>query len=84
MLEGPETRVVFLGFDQERNELLEFNVKGKNPFKDKRVREAIHRSIDVEAIKRTRDARPVASRPPSWWRRASTATRRSSTSGRPS
>jgi peptide/nickel transport system substrate-binding protein len=53
VIEGPETRVVFLGFDQERNELLESNVKGKNPFKDKRVREAIHRSIDVEAIKRS-------------------------------
>ena len=53
VLEGPETRVVYLGFDQERPELLESNVKGKNPFKDKRVREAIHRSIDVDAIKRT-------------------------------
>ena len=53
VLEGPETRVVYLGFDQERDELLESNVKGKNPFKDKRVREAMHRSIDVEAIKRT-------------------------------
>src|SRR6266851_4326065 len=47
------TRVVYLGMDQERPELLESNVKGKNPFKDKRVREAIHRSIDVDAIKRT-------------------------------
>jgi peptide/nickel transport system substrate-binding protein len=53
VLEGPETRVVFLGMDQEREELLESNIKGKNPFKDKRVREAFHRSIDVEAIKRT-------------------------------
>jgi hypothetical protein len=53
VLEGPETRVVFLGMDQERDELLESNVKGKNPFKDKRVREAFHRSIDVDAIKRT-------------------------------
>ena len=53
VLEGPETRVVFLGFDQERPELLKSNVKGKNPFKDKKVREAIHRSIDVDAIKRT-------------------------------
>src|SRR4029077_19649411 len=32
---------------------LESNVKGKNPFKDKRVREDFHRSIDVDAIKRT-------------------------------
>src|SRR3954470_1798250 len=53
VLEGPETRVVYLGMDQERDELLESNVKGKNPFKDKRVREAMYRSIDVDAIKRT-------------------------------
>ncbi|HJQ56778.1 MAG TPA: ABC transporter substrate-binding protein [Vineibacter sp.] len=53
VIEGPETRVVYLGFDQERAELLESNIKGKNPFKDKRVREAFFRSIDVEAIKRT-------------------------------
>jgi peptide/nickel transport system substrate-binding protein len=53
VMEGPETRIVYLGMDQERPELLESNVKGKNPFKDKKVREAIHRSIDVDAIKRT-------------------------------
>jgi len=53
VIEGPETRVVYLGFDHERNELLESNIKGKNPFKDRRVREAFYRSIDVEAIKRT-------------------------------
>ena len=53
VLEGPETRVVYLGFDEERDELVESNVKGKNPYKDKRVREAMFRSIDVEAIKRT-------------------------------
>ncbi len=53
VIEGPETRVVYLGFDQERDELLESNIKGKNPFKDKRVREAFYRSIDVDAIKRT-------------------------------
>src|SRR5258708_2392985 len=53
VLEGPETRVVYLGFDHERNELVESNVKGKNPFKNPKVREAMHRSIDVDAIKRT-------------------------------
>jgi peptide/nickel transport system substrate-binding protein len=53
VMEGPETRIVYLGMDQERPELLESNIKGKNPFKDKRVREALHRSIDVDAIKRT-------------------------------
>src|SRR5215470_4461870 len=53
VLEGPETRVVYLGFDEERDELVESNIKGKNPYKDKRVREAMFRSIDVDAIKRT-------------------------------
>lgn len=63
IMQGPETRVVYLGFDQSRDELLESSVKGKNPFKDKRVREAFYRAIDVEAI-RTRvmrgQATPVA------------------------
>src|SRR5690606_18716949 len=53
IIEGPETRIVFLGFNQQVDELPESNVKGKNPFKDKRVREAFYRAIDVEAIKRT-------------------------------
>lgn len=53
VLEAPETRIVFLGFNQQLDELPDTNVKGKNPFKDKRVREAFHRAIDVEAIKRT-------------------------------
>ena len=52
VIDGPETRIVYLGFNQERGELPDSNVKGKNPFKDRRVREAIYRSIDVEAIKR--------------------------------
>jgi peptide/nickel transport system substrate-binding protein len=51
VLSGPETRVVYLGFDQARDELQESSVKGKNPFKDKRVREAFYRAIDIEAIK---------------------------------
>jgi peptide/nickel transport system substrate-binding protein len=47
----PETRVIFLGFDQSREELLHASVKGRNPFKDVRVREAFYRAIDVEAIR---------------------------------
>jgi peptide/nickel transport system substrate-binding protein len=46
----PETRVVFLGFDMARDELLESSVKGKNPFLDKRVREALRLAIDNELI----------------------------------
>jgi peptide/nickel transport system substrate-binding protein len=51
IVQGPELRVVFLGFDQWRDELLESNIKGKNPFKDVRVRKAFYHAIDVEAIK---------------------------------
>jgi len=51
VLKGPEIRTIFLGMDQVRDELLYSNVKGKNPFKDVRVREAFYRAIDIEAIK---------------------------------
>ncbi len=49
--EGPESRVIFLGFDQKRDELTGSNVKGKNPFKDQRVRQAFYQAIDIQAIK---------------------------------
>ncbi|HYM47795.1 MAG TPA: ABC transporter substrate-binding protein, partial [Burkholderiaceae bacterium] len=51
VVRGPENRVVFFGFDQTRDELLYSNVKGKNPFKDLRVRQAVYHAIDIEAIK---------------------------------
>jgi peptide/nickel transport system substrate-binding protein len=47
----PELRTIFLGMDQSRPELLESNVKGKNPFKDRRVRQAFYQAIDEDAIK---------------------------------
>ena len=53
VLEAPETRIVFFGFNQQLDEAPDTSVKGKNPFKDKKVREALYRAIDVEAIKRT-------------------------------
>ncbi|MBC8257976.1 MAG: ABC transporter substrate-binding protein [SAR324 cluster bacterium] len=49
---GPELRTIFLGMDQARDELLYSNVKGKNPFKDVRVREAFMLGINIEAIKK--------------------------------
>jgi peptide/nickel transport system substrate-binding protein len=49
---GPEMRTIFLGMDQKRDELLYSSVKGKNPFKDKRVRQAFYQAIDIDGIKR--------------------------------
>ena len=51
--EGDETRIISITFDQARDELLFSDVKGKNPFKDKRVRMALYQAIDVNAIKTT-------------------------------
>ena len=51
VLQGPELRTIFLGMDQKRDELLFSSVKGKNPFKDKRVRQAFYQAIDIETIK---------------------------------
>jgi len=51
VLQGPELRTIFLGMDQKRDELLFSDVKGKNPFKDLRVRKAFYQAIDIEAIK---------------------------------
>jgi peptide/nickel transport system substrate-binding protein len=53
VLVGPEMRTIFLGMDQKRDELLYSNIKGKNPFKDKRVRQAFYQAIDIEGIKKT-------------------------------
>ena len=49
--EGSENRLIYLGFDQDRDQLLYADVKGKNPFKDKRVRMALYQSIDINALK---------------------------------
>jgi len=40
----------YLGFDQARDELQFADVKGRNPFKDLRVRRAIYHAIDIDAI----------------------------------
>jgi peptide/nickel transport system substrate-binding protein len=51
VIDGPENRLVFIGMDQHRDELLYSNVKGKNPFKDQRVRTALYQAVDIETIK---------------------------------
>ncbi len=49
--EGDETRIITITLDQARDELLFSDVKGKNPFKDRRVRLALYQAIDIDAIK---------------------------------
>ena len=48
---GQENRIIFVGMDQARDELLYSDVKGKNPFKDPRVRLALYQAVDVNALK---------------------------------
>jgi len=49
--EGNEARIQYFAFDQFRDELLYSSVKGKNPLKDLRVRQAMAYAIDVNAIR---------------------------------
>jgi peptide/nickel transport system substrate-binding protein len=51
LVSGPENRILFFAMDQFRDELLHGSVKGRNPFKDARVREAFALAIDAEALK---------------------------------
>ena len=61
ILEGTENRIVFIGMDQNRDELLYSSVKGKNLFKDKRVRQALYQAIDID---QSRPRRCAGSRSP--------------------
>jgi peptide/nickel transport system substrate-binding protein len=40
----------YLAFDQSREQLLDADVKGRNPFKDRRVRQAVYQAINVDLI----------------------------------
>ncbi len=53
VVQGEENRTIFIGMDQKRDELLYSSVKGKNPFKDLRVREALNMAVDRDVIRRT-------------------------------
>jgi len=45
-------RTIFIGMDQYSDELKYSSVKGKNPFKDLRVRRALNLAVDREAIRK--------------------------------
>jgi peptide/nickel transport system substrate-binding protein len=50
LVQHPELRTIYLGLDVSRDELPTSDVKGKNPLKDQRVREAFALAIDDQAI----------------------------------
>ena len=50
LLQTPELRTIYLGFNQTRNELASSDIKGKNPFHDVKVRQAVALAIDVPTI----------------------------------
>jgi peptide/nickel transport system substrate-binding protein len=49
---GQENRSIFLGMDMGSPDLKSDDVQGKNPFADKRVRQAINMAIDRDGIRR--------------------------------
>ena len=50
LIEGAENRTIFLGLDQFRDELPGAGTPGKNPLKDKRVRQALYQAIDSAGL----------------------------------
>jgi len=52
VMKTPQIRTIFYGFDVKSDELRSSNVKGKNPFKDLRVRKAIYHAINIKAIQK--------------------------------
>ena len=52
VLDGNEQRTIYIAMDVASPELKYSNIKGKNPFADVRVREALYLSIDIETIKK--------------------------------
>ena len=51
VLQTNELRTVYFAFNL-RDALVESDVKDRNPLKDKRVREALYRAIDIDAVQR--------------------------------
>lgn len=50
VVKGTSLATQFLGFDQSRDRLLYADAGARNPFKDRRVREAVRLGIDLDAL----------------------------------
>jgi len=50
LLQIPDLGQQYFTFDQARDELIQGDVKDRNPFKDKRVRRAVYHAINIELI----------------------------------
>ncbi|XWN31498.1 MAG: ABC transporter substrate-binding protein [Devosia sp.] len=50
VVESPELRTLFMGFELGNDELHKSNITGKNPLRDLRVRQAIMQAIDIDLI----------------------------------
>ncbi len=50
LIEQPELRTIFLGMDQGRDALVKSDLTSGNPFRDRRVRQALALAIDERAI----------------------------------
>lgn len=53
IVEGNEYRTIYIGLDQKSPDLKYSTLKGKNPFADLRVRQALQYAIDTQAIKKS-------------------------------
>ncbi len=51
IVQGPELRTIMLGFNYRLDQLVDSDVKGANPFRDHRVRQAFYQAIDETTIK---------------------------------
>ena len=53
VLEGQENRTVWIGMRQDTDELQGSDLRGRNPFRDLRVRQAVAHAMDLDALRRT-------------------------------
>jgi peptide/nickel transport system substrate-binding protein len=51
ILQEPELRVIFFALNVAREELLDSDVRGRNPLRDLRVRQAMYHAIDIETMR---------------------------------